>query len=261
MGLQPDRARSWRGEMHPSSPAIALAFLCACFSGRVRAEPGAEVIYWSSFLSSRHRPPSDTDVSGNQGFLGLGIESRLLRANPVFLGASAFVARSHGDSPQFTQLDLGFELGVDVGRTSGIGVGFRVRPVFSWWFSDVGETQTDPGLGSVIEELPQMKLLVGTSRSWLELAAGGAAHGLDPRVGHISFNWHDQSAHRFSLGAAVISGPYIGDGFADTELVSLGATATWWHPLTETIGLEAACEIGTPLIVGVRVGISQRFGK
>lgn len=242
-----------------NSIRLAVLFAIVVASASVNAsdpfKPQWNLDYSISFLSSRHKVFADYDTAGNQGFVGLGVVGRRDRIGPLGLGVSGFVAKSHGDEPSFVQLEVGAILTIDVGRQDGVGVGFRVHPVWSWWLSG-DHAYTDPGLGSIIEDVPQLALLIGSEETWVEFGAGGAAHGLDPRVGHLAFNWGAE-LNRFEVGLAVITAPFVGWTDTDTELVYLGGTASWQHRLSTNLGIGLSVDVGVPLIVGVRLTLLQ----
>ena len=187
--------------------SLLLATSVSAYADRYPTGPELIFRYQGAFISSR-APDGDLPV-GNQGVVGAGVEVEAVRVGPMRFGISGFAGRSHGPDPVFTQVDLGFLVGVDGWRERGVGFGLYVRPVFSWWTPNTGGTVTDPGLRSEIADLPQIILQVGSATTWVELAAGGRAEALDPRIGRFLVHWMGERLH-WEFGFAVLTAPKVG---------------------------------------------------
>lgn len=220
--------------------------------------PELRLVYTTSLLSSQHKVLSDIETPGHQGFVGLGVAATVTHLGPVSVGLTGFAARSHGDAPAFVQLELGAVLQVDIGRADeAVGVGLRVHPVLAWWLTDRGKSHSAPGPASVIAALPQLALLIGSERTWVELGGGGASNGLDPRIGRLTVHWAtDARTDRFEVGLALLTAPFISDFGAGADYVYLGMTGGWWHAVTNDVGIGFAVDIAPPDF-GFRVTLSH----
>ncbi|PKN57490.1 MAG: hypothetical protein CVU56_10845 [Deltaproteobacteria bacterium HGW-Deltaproteobacteria-14] len=238
--------------------AVVVPVTGAPASALSPSPPELRLAYTTSLLSSQHKVLSDIETPGHQGFVGLGVAATATHLGPVSFGLTAFAARSHGDEPAFVQLELGAVLQVDIGRAhETIGVALRVHPVLAWWITDGGQTYSAPGPASVIAALPQLALLIGSERTWVELGGGGAANGLDPRIGHLTVHWAtDARTDRFEVGLALLTAPFISDFGAGTDYVYLGVTGGWWHALTDEVGIGLAVDIAPPDF-GLRVTLTH----